>query len=296
MNTRLIRTVLAGAMLAQAGVVFGQSAAVVDLKNFRPREVKSEVFSLASAQDVRVEAVGAESSSDRGTFSWVTTMWNGRNDGRRDPWMGNAWILDLKSRRVVWELSAATTERGRRNTRAFAGAVRLPAGTYEAFYSPFPNTYWTDEKGNASTTQRFLNWLADEGFDEFRMTIRGNAQVLNGADAARARHDFESGAIVTLRGDAAKKFQESGFVLSRPTEVEIHATGEAREDADFDAGWIVNADTREKVWKLTWRASAPAGGAEDGAVCLTVSVVSLPPEIGPLKNFSGENLLSAPNW
>ena len=165
-------------MLAQAGVVFGQSAAVVDLKDFRPREVKSAVFSLASAQDVRVEAVGAESRSERGTFSWVTAMWNGKNDGRRDPWMGNAWILDLKSRRVVWELSAASTERGRRNTRAFAGAVRLPAGTYEAFYSPFPNMYWTDEKGDASTTQRFLNWLADEGFDEFRMTIRGNAQVL----------------------------------------------------------------------------------------------------------------------
>jgi hypothetical protein len=261
MNTRLIRTVFAGAVLAQSGV-FAQSAAVVDLKDFRPREVKSEVFSLASAQDVRVEAVGAEASNDRGTFSWITAMWKDRNDGRRDPWMGNAWILDLKNRRVVWELSAASTERGRRNTRAFAGAVRLPAGTYEAFYSPFPNMYWTDGKGDASTTQRFLNWLADEGFDEFRMTIRGNAQVLRGAEAERARHEFESGAIVTLRGDGGRKFLESGFILSRPTEVEIYAAGEAREDGDFDAGWIVNAETREKIWKLTWRASAPAGGAE----------------------------------
>lgn len=261
MNTRLIRTVVAGAMLAQSGLAFGQSAAVVDLKDFRPREVKSSVFSLGSAQDVRVEAVGAESSSERGTFSWVTAMWKDKNDSRRDPWMGNAWILDLKSRRVVWELSAASTERGRRNTRAFAGTVRLPAGTYEAFYSPFPSMYWSDEKGDASTAQRFLNWLADEGFDEFRMTIRGQAQVLNGADAERARREFETGAIVALRGDGGKKFLESGFVLSRPTEVEIYAEGEAREDGEFDAGWIINAETREKVWKLTWRASAPAGGA-----------------------------------
>ena len=150
MNTRLIRAALAGAMLAQASLVFGQSA-VIDLKDFRPREVKSAVFSLGSAQDVRVEAVGAESSSDRGTFSWVTAMWKDRNDARRDPWMGNAWILDLKSRRVVWELSAASTERGRRNTRAFAGTVRLPAGTYEAFYAPFPSMYGTDEKGDAES-------------------------------------------------------------------------------------------------------------------------------------------------
>ena len=119
--------------------------------------------------------------------------------------MGNAWILDLKSRRVVWELSAATTERGRRSTRAFAGSVRLPAGTYEAFYSAFPNMYWTDEKGDTNTAQRFMNWLADEGFDEFRLTIRGGAQALAGADAERARREFETGAIVTLRGDGGRE-------------------------------------------------------------------------------------------
>src|SRR5580765_3036660 len=108
--------------------------------------------------------------------------------------MGNAWILDLKSRRVVWELSAASTERGHRSTRAFNGTVKLPAGTYEAFYSAFPTMYWTDGKGDTNTAQRFLNWLADEGFDDFRLTIRGNAQVLGGAEAERARREFESGA------------------------------------------------------------------------------------------------------
>src|SRR5438046_1035038 len=105
MNTRLARAALDGAMLAQAAVVFGQSAAVVDLKDFHPREIKSAVYSVRSGQDVRVEAIGAESDNNRGTFSWVPTMWNGRKDDRRDPWMGHAWILDLKSRLVVWELS-----------------------------------------------------------------------------------------------------------------------------------------------------------------------------------------------
>ena len=259
MNTRLVRALLAGAVLAQAPVAFAQSA-VIDLKDFRPREVKSAVFSVASAQEVRVEAVGAESDNNRGTFSWITTMWNGkRDDERRDPWMGNAWILDLKSRRVVWELSAASTERGRRNTRAFAGSVRLPAGTYEAFYSAFPNSYWTDEDGNAA--QRFLAWLADEGFDQFHLTIRGGGAPLTGAEAERARREFETGAIVALRGSGTEKFLQAGFALSRPMQIEIYAEGEAREDAEFDAGWIINADTREKLWKLTWRDSAPAGGA-----------------------------------
>jgi hypothetical protein len=261
MNKWLMRAALAGGLLAQAGVAVGQSA-VVDLKDFRPREIKSVVFSLPSAQDLRVEAVGAESDNNRGTFSWVTTMWNGRNDGRRDPWMGNAWILDLTSRRVVWELSSATTERGRRSTRAFAGTVRLPAGTYEAFYAPFPNMFWTDDNGDTNAAQRFVNWLADEGFDEFKLTIRGSAQALAGTEAERARHAFESGAVVTLRGNGGQKFLQTGFILSRPTQVDIYAEGEAREDSEFDSGWIINADTHEKVWKLTWRDSAAAGGAE----------------------------------
>ena len=262
MKKWLVRSVFAAGLLAQGQVAFGQSAAVVDLKDFRPREVKSAVFTVASSQDLRIEAIGAESDNNRGTFSWVTTMWNGKADDRRDPWMGNAWILDLKSRRVVWELSTATTERGRRSTRAFAGNVRLPAGTYEAFYSAFPNMYWTDEKGDTNSAQRFMNWLADEGFDEFRLVIRGGAQVLAGADAERARREFATGAIVALRGDGPEKFQQAGFILSRPTVLDIYAEGEARENGEFDSGWIVNADTHEKIWKLTWRESAPAGGAE----------------------------------
>ena len=182
------------------------------------------------ARTLQVEAIGAESDNNRGTFSWVTTMWNGKSDEHRDPWMGNAWILDLRSRRVVWELSAATTERGRRSTRAFAGSVQLPAGNYEAFYSAFPNIYWSDEKGDTNTAQRFLNWLTDEGFDEFRLTIRGGAQALAGADAERARHEFENGAFVTLRGDGGQKFLQTGFILSRPTAVDIYAEGEARDE------------------------------------------------------------------
>ena len=78
MNKWLVRSVFAAGLLAQGQVAFGQSAAVVDLKDFRPREVKSAVFTVASSQDLRIEAVGAESDNNRGTFSWVTTMWNGK--------------------------------------------------------------------------------------------------------------------------------------------------------------------------------------------------------------------------
>jgi hypothetical protein len=262
MQKSLFSVAVAATLLLQAGVASAQSGGVIDLRDLKPRELRSAVFTLAAPQSVRVVAVGSEAQHEGGTFSWVTAMWNGKErSDRRDPWMGNAWILDLKSRRVVWELSASTTERGRRSTRTFDGTVRLPAGTYEAFYAAFPNWYWTNENGDTNAGQRFLNWLHDAGFEDFKLTIHADHRLLAGAEAERARREIDNGSVVTLRGDGVSKYLQTGFVLERPTEVEIYAAGEVREDGEFDAGWVINADTRAPVWKLTWRDSTPAGGA-----------------------------------
>ena len=60
MNRWFVRAAMAGSLLAQCNIVWGQ-APVVDLRELHAREVKSIVFSLGSPQDLRVEAVGAES-------------------------------------------------------------------------------------------------------------------------------------------------------------------------------------------------------------------------------------------
>jgi hypothetical protein len=264
MNTSLVRLGLVLCVAAASGNVAQAQSSVVDLKNLKPRQVQSAVFTLSSPQDLQVHAIGAEAGEDGGTFSWITAMWNTssrKGDEPREPWMGNAWILDLSTRRVVWELSEASTRRGHHSLRTFDGPVHLPAGTYEAFYSAFPTMYWTDEDGDTTTAQKFVNWLADQGWDEFRLSIQGSARVLTGADAERARRSLDANAVVTLRGDHAEAFLQSGFSLDRATQVELYAVGEARDTAEFDTGWLVNADTREKIWKMTWRDSSPAGGA-----------------------------------
>lgn len=236
---------------------------VVDFSNLKPHEVKSAVFTVAAAGEFHVDAVGAEAARDTGTFSWLTAMWKTKEDN--EPWMGNAWILDATSRRVVWELSGASTSRGQGSTRVFNGSVRLQPGVYEAFYAAFTNQ-WKVDDDEPGAGQRFVNWLTDQGFDQFRLRIQGTAQALSAAEAERARRSLENGAVVALRGDRGERFTEVGFVLDRPTELEVYSTGEVRENAEFDTGWIVNADTHETVWKLTWSASSPAGGARKNRV------------------------------
>jgi hypothetical protein len=192
---------------------------IVDIKDLRPRETRSVVFRLASTQDLKIMAVGAD-AEHHGTFSWVRAMWPSPPDAPKDPWIGNAWILDLSTRRVIWELSAVTTTRGPRNTQIFSGPVRLPPGTYEAFYAAFPSFSIDNDNGDGNAAAQFVNWLNDEGFDTFRLTVDGSAQPLTGADADRARHAFVSDAIVNLRAIGKEEFLQAGFVLNRPTEVE----------------------------------------------------------------------------
>jgi hypothetical protein len=71
-------------------------------------------------------------------------------------------------------------------------------------------------------------------------------------------------ASITRVGDDESR--ASGFALTRPLDVLVRAVGEGRADHMFDYGWIVNADTRETVWAMTYRATEPAGGAAKNRV------------------------------
>lgn len=245
---------------AQAG------GTLVDLHGLSPRELKSQAFSLAAPQDLRIEAVGAEATSRWAQFTQVMkTMWQGeQRKNQAAAWSGNAWILDLKTRQVVWELSAAPTSSGARNSRVFNGTVKLPEGSYAAYYSAFPDgEYWSESDRKAD---RQWHWFGDQPVDAFKLVVRGNGQRLPAADVDRLRKASTADAIVSLGGAGPERFEQAGFELSKPTEVSVYALGEAREDGEFDSGWITNADTRAKIWSLGWRDSEAAGGAAKNRV------------------------------
>ena len=148
-------------------------------KDFRPREVKSAVFTLASGQDSAGRG-GRRRVRQQSRHVLVGHDHVERQE-RRAPRSLDGQRLDPRPQEPSRGLGA---ERRLHRARPPQHArvrrhVQLPAGTYEAFYSAFPNIYWSDDKGDTNTAQRFLNWLADEGFDEFRLTIRGGAQALD---------------------------------------------------------------------------------------------------------------------
>jgi hypothetical protein len=145
--------------------------------------------------------------------------------------------------------------------------VQLPAGTYEAYYGAYSaNRNEIIINGERRSRARY----DDDGLSEkFSFTVRGRGQTI--PDAARTvGAAFQRTAVVSLTGLRPGESRSAGFALDRPTRLEVYALGEMQRDDAFDYGWIINADTRERVWEFDYRTSAHAGGAEKNRVSRSV--------------------------
>jgi len=107
---------------------------LIDLLELSPSEHRTGAFVLAAPQELTITAVAAEPWPDRlrsrGDQGW--------EDDEQTTWPAAAWIIDARTREVVWDVRSAQTRRESNGLRRFSGAVRLPAGTYEAHYASYP--------------------------------------------------------------------------------------------------------------------------------------------------------------
>ena len=244
-----------------------QNDRLVSIRDLIPREHRSETFVLETAQTLRIDAVGAEPERERRRNEW----WDEDNEDR-NTWPAAAWIIDARTRQVVWDLRTARTERDRDGTRRFEGTVQLPAGTYVAHYGSYVATY-TSFNGNFNVSSIFRGFrnrrdvrygghYVDNGaYRDFELTIRGAGRVATSQEiAALARERFQ-GLVARVLPDTAGTSERFAFEVTRETRLEVAAMGELNRDGAYDYAWIQNADTRERVWEMRYGSSQDAGGA-----------------------------------
>lgn len=244
-----------------------QAATLAEVRDPTSGSVHSQAFVLDRAQRVRMEAVGADFETARRMshprhFIARLVMHFVRSAERFDDevWPANAWILDANTRAVVWELRNAGTDRNRDGLDAFDGEIELPRGTYEVYYSFFPPQVWRDHGGR--------HWFTNNGpgFRSAGLRIRGDGRALG---EVRPPAEAEPGVIVAFHGLGDDAQERIGFMLERATDVEIRAIGEAGPGTTYDYGWLINADTRERVWEFTYNQSEAAGGAAKNRLSFT---------------------------
>lgn len=240
---------------------------LVQMRDLSPREHRVAGFVLAATQDVRVEAVGAEPRPGRRTDRDDEAWW--RENEERATWPAAAWILDTRSREVVWDLRGAESARDANGLRRFSGTLRLPAGTYEAHYGSFPAT-WSDREERGVSLRELAQrarrardggaYVDDGAYRSFALSVTGAGRAATAAELEAARRTFARTAIVSLAPGPGATVR-SGFQLARAAEIEVYAIGELTKEGAFDHAWIINADTRERVWRMEYAATEPAGGA-----------------------------------
>lgn len=285
-NTRRIILPVLALLLAAPVIAVGQAPAaqksatvppapppppppLVELRNLTVRDLRTTYIQLDSTQTVTIEATGAQPQGrsgvrrflDHGIFqSKEDQLWD------KDAWPGNAWILDARTRRVVWELRAADAVITNDGLVSFSGGVRLERGVYEVYYSAlFPvsrlwegdNDWRIRSDAKRRTDELHGPYLDDGSINAFRIALWGTGRKVTAQAAAEER---DRTAPLTLAAHAGER-QGAGFEVTRPVAVELYGVGERVEESWEDYGWIRDLNDQRIVWSFKTEPSRAAGGA-----------------------------------
>jgi hypothetical protein len=226
-----------------------QDQKLVEMREIGSRELRSEAFVLESPAELRLRVTGAEPGglvrfhrTRTAVVRFVRDVLDipiNKTDG---PWVANAWILDSRSRNVVWELASADAKSSDAGLRVFDGTLRLPAGTYEIYYA----THQPHEN----------NWEYDrEASGRLALQILGSNARFRTVTPESARQEFENGVVVGLGRESGAKAERIGFAVDRATDVEVRLLETAAARAGRERAWIIDLDTRRVLWSYDVNAS-----------------------------------------
>jgi len=164
-----------------------------------------------------------------------------------------AWIYDLKSHEKVWPNNETDYERaggGRKNFSVYQ-EVTLPAGEYQVNYTTDGShsfDKWNVLPPNDPQFWGVSIWCDNVDMKNVSETV---SEYLPVVDLTKIRdHEFET----------------QGFELSESVDLRVICIGEIADYEPSDYGWIINAETRETVWKFTRSKSEYAGGGDKNRI------------------------------
>ncbi len=241
--------------------LFAQSTVLTDINDFIPEELKYAGFKIDSDQTIKIEAAGMEPDYP---FRHST--------------MSHAWILNSKTREVVWNLRKAEEVDNSGRLSTFKDELELQPGTYEVYFSTF--FYYPDGRGD-----RNYDWKGHRGlfsnlfhglfhnedyhrkrvdwdlFEDFYIKVTGSGKSLTDEDIIALNEAKWKNTLISEVQIKNDYFGKHMLKVDKPVDLEIYAIGEVSREGEYDFGKIVDVKTREIVWKLDYRNSDPAGGA-----------------------------------
>ncbi len=229
------------------------------------------LFTLTSfgfSKDVRVVSVEDFTSRDFGVKRFTllkevdfVVKCRGPLDRRGEKVLSSGWILDSRTRRVVWEMnrSAPSCKRSGLEFQA-TEYVTLPQGSYEVYYSVKPGL----RNRNALTTlYDVLSNIFDgsrrfSSADSWGISLYVDENDIEIITEFRSTEDKEPLVQLTPMGD--EEFAKAYFSIDKRSRFRVYGVGEGDDGEMVDYGWICSGETGEPAWKMEYERTMFGGG------------------------------------
>lgn len=223
------------------------TGAIVQLVPLGDDEFESQGFSLSRDTKLRVYAIG---------------------EGDDDEMYDYGWIVDGSTRETVWEMDyrGSRWAGGADKNRMLDEEITLPEGDYLIYFVTDGSHSYDEWNRLPPVDPRHWGitlWGVERGFRKDLVVKPYEPKE-------------ELSVIVDITRVGNGRFEEESFTLEKPVKVRVRCLGEySYSDHFVDYGWILDAKTRETVWKMTRRSTREAGGAKKNR--LFDGIISLEP-------------------
>jgi hypothetical protein len=233
----------------------------ITLREFAPDEIQCAGFTLNSGRTIVIEAIGA------GGDKTIKRTKNNFADPQN--MFAYAWIIDSRTRELVWRMTPKNTDSdwwGAKYNRKFEGGVNLEKGEYELYYSAFRPVYLATEDGYFSLRRLWDKvWGDDDWWEDnaknWYVTVKNVDETFEEDAVKKYQQALKRSAIINITNVRESNTIKKGFSLKKPISVRIYAIGEGWEGEMFDFAYIVDANSRERIWEMEEYNTEHAGGA-----------------------------------
>ncbi|MFC2151932.1 hypothetical protein ACFLSE_05335 [Bacteroidota bacterium] len=225
----------------------GDDFSVNNGREYIDKMVNKSIVSFVRTGDDEVERKDFALSKETKLYIYC----QGERDGNE--FYDFAWIYDLKTHEKIWPTSLTDYDRaggGRKNFSVFQ-EVTLPSGEYQV-------NYVTD--GSHS----FEKWNVMPPNDPqfWGITIWCDSEDMKNI----SENTTEYIPLVDLTKVRDNDYVSKGFELTQNMDVRIICLGEIANNEPDDYGWIIDAKSRETIWKFSRSKSEYAGGSHKNRI------------------------------
>ncbi len=265
----------------------GTEKQIVSLRDFTRQEVRGAGLTLTKDLTVHISAEGGGDES----------IWEDAFGDRASQQMyASGWIINADTRELVWDMTMDNTS-GRSNRRTCEKDITLKKGSYEVYFQAYGyasgGTFShfsmnIDRRQTRHSSGRVISGLLslvgadfNDRYDEFMDYAKdrwGISLTVPEEDVSSVQTFTPpmkaNRALIAETGLGDNVVYRKTLDVKKEVRVHVYAVGEGQKSDDVvDFGWIVNTDTRQRVWDMNLHDVEYAGGASknikyDGDVTL----------------------------